>query len=84
MILTTPSWSGLPFPSPGDVLDPGIKPRSLHWQVDSLPSELYQGSFGLLPWYPPNYSKGSGRSPDRSFPQPSTGDLILLFESIIL
>jgi len=21
-------WSGLPFPSPGDLLDPGIKPRS--------------------------------------------------------
>ena len=22
-------WSGLPFPSPGDLLDPGIKPESL-------------------------------------------------------
>ena len=22
-------WSGLPFPSPGDLLDPGIKPSSL-------------------------------------------------------
>ena len=22
-------WSGLPFPSPGDLLDPGIKPASL-------------------------------------------------------
>ena len=22
-------WSGLPFPSPGDLLDPGIKPTSL-------------------------------------------------------
>ena len=22
------SWSGLPFPSPGDLPDPGIKPRS--------------------------------------------------------
>ena len=21
-------WSGLPFPSPGDLLDPGIEPRS--------------------------------------------------------
>ena len=29
-------WSGLPFPSPGDLPDPGIKPTSL-WQVDSLP-----------------------------------------------
>ena len=23
------SWSGLPFPSPGDLPDPGIKPTSL-------------------------------------------------------
>ena len=32
-------WSGLPFPSPGDISNPGIKPRSLALQVDSLPSE---------------------------------------------
>ena len=31
-------WSGLPFPSPGDLSDPGIKPRSV-LQADSLPSE---------------------------------------------
>ena len=30
-------WSGLPFPSPGDLLDPGIKPRSPNLQADSLP-----------------------------------------------
>ena len=30
-------WSGLPFPSPGDLPDPGIKPSLLHWHVDSLP-----------------------------------------------
>ena len=29
-------WSGLPFPSPGDLLDPGIKPGSPTLQVDSL------------------------------------------------
>ena len=35
-------WSGLPFPALGDLLDPGIKLRSLlHWQV------------GSLPWVPP-------------------------------
>ena len=33
-------WSGLPFPSPGDVPDPGIKPRSPVLQADALPSEL--------------------------------------------
>ena len=33
-------WSGLPFPTPGDLPDPRIKPVSLasmHWQADSLP-----------------------------------------------
>ena len=30
-------WSGLPFPSPGDLLDPGIEPTSLALQVNSLP-----------------------------------------------
>ena len=33
-------WSGLPFPSPGDLLDPGIKPWSPALQADSLPFEL--------------------------------------------
>ena len=33
-------WSGLTFPSPGDLPDPGIKPRSPALQTDSLPPEL--------------------------------------------
>ena len=33
-------WSGLPFPSLGDLLDPGIKPGSPALQVDSLPTKL--------------------------------------------
>ena len=32
-------WSGLPFPSPGDLPDPGIEPRSPTLQADALPSE---------------------------------------------
>ena len=32
-------WSGLPFPSPGDHPDLGIKPKSSALQADSLPSE---------------------------------------------
>ena len=32
-------WSGLPLPSPGDLSKPGIKPRSLALQADSLTSE---------------------------------------------
>ena len=32
-------WSGYPFPSPGDVPNPGIEPRSPALQADSLPAE---------------------------------------------
>ena len=32
-------WSGLPFPSPGDLPDPGIKPRSPALEADALTSE---------------------------------------------
>ena len=31
------AWSGVLFPSPGDPPDPGIKPWSPGWPVDSLP-----------------------------------------------
>ena len=31
-------WSGLPFPSPGDLPDPGIEPRPLTLQADALTS----------------------------------------------
>ena len=33
-------WSGLPFPSLGDLPDPGIEPGSPALQSDALPSEL--------------------------------------------
>ena len=29
-------WSGLPFPSPGDLPDPGANQHLLQWRVDSL------------------------------------------------
>jgi len=32
-------WSGLPFPSPGDLPDPGIEPKSPALQADALTSE---------------------------------------------
>ena len=48
-------WSGLPCPPPVGLPNPGIKPRSLALQLDSLPSELLgnpmnmgMGSLSLL------------------------------------
>ena len=32
-------WSGSPFPSPGDLPDPGIEPGSPSFEANSLPSE---------------------------------------------
>ena len=32
-------WSGLPFPSPGDLPDPGIEAGSLAFKADALTSE---------------------------------------------
>ena len=40
-------WSGLPFPSPGDLSDLGIKPRSPSLQADSLLSEPLGFFLGL-------------------------------------
>ena len=46
-------WSGLPFPSPGDLPNPGIKPRSPALGADTLTSEP-PGSIG-----PPKTHRGS-------------------------
>ena len=37
--------SGLPFPSPGDLPNPGIESRSPALQADTLPSEPAPNSF---------------------------------------
>ena len=42
-------WSGLPFPSPGDLPDPGIEPGSPALQADALPSEPL-GKPDLMHW----------------------------------
>ena len=44
------SWSGLPFPSPGDLFHPGIEPKCPALQVDSLPTEL-QGNTPHYRWH---------------------------------
>ena len=58
-------WSGQPFPSPADLPNPGIKPRSPIFQADSLPAKPQGkprntglGSLmrALMPW---NYSLNS-------------------------
>ena len=50
-------WSGQPFPSPEDLPNPGIEPRSPALQADSLPAEPQGkpkntgvGSLSLLQW----------------------------------
>ena len=42
-------WSGLPFPTPGDLPDPGIKPRSPALEADALNSEHTAKSLQLCP-----------------------------------
>ena len=41
-------WSGLPFPSPEDLPDPGIEPVSPALQADALPSEPPRKSLHLV------------------------------------
>ena len=43
-------WSGLPFPAPGDLPDPGIEPSSPAFQADGLTSEPPQCICGA-PYY---------------------------------
>ena len=41
-------WSGLPFPSPGDLLNPGTEPGSPALQTEALPSEPPGKTFGFF------------------------------------
>ena len=41
-------WSGLPFPPPGDLLNPEIEPVSPALQADSLPTEASGKASGIL------------------------------------
>ena len=40
------SWSGLPFPSPGDLPDPGIEPGSATLEADALSSGAPREALG--------------------------------------
>ena len=70
-------WSGLPFPSPGDLPNPGIEPGSPALPADALPSEppgKPQGSCGVwhqlnITMHPPDFGKYSSVI-DNIFPGP--------------
>ena len=84
-------WSGLPFPSPRHLPNPGIKPVSLcflHWQADSLPlvapekvkvKSLSHVQLFVTPWtvaHQASPSMGFSRQECWSgLPFPSPGDL---------
>ena len=83
-------WSGLPFPSPGDLSNPGIEPGSPALQADALPSEPpvkpYKESKSLsLVWlYVTSWTVAYRAPPSMGFsmqecwsglPCPSPGDL---------
>ena len=66
-------WSGLPFPSPGDLPDPGIKPRSPTLQADALTSEppgkpylsLEKCKSNMMKYhFTPNFKKKKGERDD--------------------
>ena len=53
-------WSGLPFPSPGDIPDPGIKPESSTSREDSLLSKSPRSAINVM-----TVSWGRGEGPER-------------------
>ena len=57
-------WSGLPLPSPEDLPNPGIKPRSPALQADALLSELPGGFICVIS--------------NKTLPKPSHRDVPLL------
>ena len=52
-------WNGFPFPSPGDLPNTGIKPRSPALQADVLPTELPGGPSYPAIYLGPNYDGGN-------------------------
>ena len=64
-------WSGLPFPSPGDLPNPGIEPRSPASQADALTSEPPGKTWGIF--FNPLFCQ---------YPVSSPFSSVLLFKSI--
>ena len=72
-------WSGLPFPSPRNLPDPGTEPGSPALQADSLPSEppgstQLCGRYALsqvMEWYSKLCAAARGASPKKIQEQPA-------------
>ena len=62
-------WSGQPFPSLGDLLNPGIKPRSPALQVDSLPAEPQGSPCSFEVEFKTKILEASTEIPTSSFPK---------------
>ena len=81
-------WSGLPYPPPGDLSDPGIEPASPALQVDSLPLSCQEGSiFSYLDLNvrticDPDFDGGKDKS--GPFSGTSTLCLLLLFRNYVV
>ena len=61
-------WSGLPFPSPGDLPHPGIKPGSPALEADALTSEPPGGDASSIPGLGRSPGEGNGNSLQYSCP----------------
>ena len=68
-------WSGQPFPFPGNLPKPGIKPRSPALQADSLPAEP-QGK-------PKNTEVGSLSLVQQIFPTQELNQSLLHYRRIL-
>ena len=68
-------WSGYPFPSPGDILEPRIEPRSPHCRR-ILYQFSHKGSLRILEWVAYPFSSGS------SWPRNWTGVSALQADSL--
>ena len=53
-------WSGLPFPSPGDLSDPGVEPGSPVLQADALPLSHEEVHIVGAHWFLPSGSEEEG------------------------
>ena len=68
-------WSGHPFPSPGDLPNSGIKPRSPALRADSLPS--------WATWEAQEYCSGSLSLLQEIFPTQESNQVLLHYRQIL-